>query len=194
MLSEKLSNNDRAWALYYRDHKSIREICEELGWELADGEALDANLRALVAMCEEGTAIRDKHIGALQRHVDWLMVQIEAFKHRVENDDKLLTNLADALDMMTGRKQAEAAAAKLAQATRVQFKRGGNWLQSVKLGLAECVWWAPLSLLQILREPVTLLGVASLAIGVRFFLWLWMRPKLLVMGFLGRVQPATVEG
>lgn len=186
MLSEKLQTNDRAWALYYRDKKSIADIAEELGWERSDLANIDHNVRAIVELGIHASEIQRRHIKALENHV--MMQQL-----RIDNDAKLLDNMADMLDAMTGRKKAEAEAKKLAKRVRFQFKQGGNRWQSVKLGLAESIWFAPLSLLHVLQEPVQVIFYGLVGLVVRLAVWLYLRPKLIIMGLLGRVQPAAVE-
>jgi hypothetical protein len=170
-------DNDRAWALFYRDSKDLDYIAAELGCDKDDLMDLHVPIKSIM----------DHSLDVIGK----LKTIIDIASNQLRNQEKTIDNLVEALDAVTGRKKAEAEAAKRKGTPRVKFGKNSDWLQSVRMGIAESIWWAPVSLWQCLRTPLFAVVMGLLSIIGQLLGWTVARFLLLGLGLFGRLAPAT---
>lgn len=180
-----LLTNDRAWALYYRDRMSFDQIATALNCDPSELKPIAAPIKIVV---DQAIATSVMLRAGLQAQ----STEIERQRHEIAEQDKLLTNLTDALDDLTGRKKAEAAAAKKAAAARFKFGKNPNYLQSVGIALKEGIWMAPLSLVRTMKMPVVAFLGGALSIPVTLIVCIALSLATVGAGLIGRVSPPKI--
>jgi hypothetical protein len=176
-------NDDRVWARFYRDNRRVEEIAEEFGYSV---EQIDGVRKPLVHFTETITKL-DRIFASERRQ---LVDAIHNLQHERLEDSKVMTNLADALDALSGRKQAEREAKRKEEAKKLKVRRNGNYLQSVKLGLHRGLWLAPTVLLSALREPILGLFGSAAMLVFRLTMFVLGCIGMPVLGLLGMISPA----
>lgn len=175
-------NDDRVWAAFYRDNKTVEQIAAEFGYKL---EAIEG-VRSILQQFTE-TFQRFHDITARERAV--LVNTIDGLHHRLIEQDKTLINLAAALDAVTERKRAERAAKRKEEAKKLRVGRNRNYWQSVTLGFQRGLWMAPSVLVGSLREPLLgtiFMGATLIFRLVQFLLGIVGIP---ILGLLGLISP-----
>jgi len=174
-------NNDRAWALFYRDNKSLDEIATALNCPVEE-------IRGIRSILDQFTDLFAKmeNLSARERLV--AMQTIEKLSGELDIERTLNANLAEALDQMTGRKKAEAEARRRKERRGVKLRRNRNYLQSVQLGLVKGLWFAPTTFWHSIKEP--LMGIAGgiLMLIANLLAWCITVTVVPVAGLLGCVS------